>query len=500
MNMKRLIIPVLLAGATLCASADSLVILHTNDTHSLIDPASNGLGGVHRRKVVVDSVRNVHRGNTLLIDAGDMVQGTLFFNIYRGEVEEKLMNALGYDIRILGNHEFDNGMTILAENLATSNSDLLAANYQTLGTPLEGLFIPYTIRSYGDKRIAFIPVNLQPEGMISPRNTEGLGYIDAIESANNLAWFVKNIEQADMVIALTHIGYSQDAMLARSSKDIDVIIGGHSHTRIDPTDPSSEPHIIKNRDGRDVLVAQTGRGGEQVGEIVIDLDNIGATPAYRLISVDSRLDSRIDHAIEAMIAPYRAEVNALNSIKVGRTARYLDKASPDLLNFASDFVALRGRELAGNVDFAILNKGGLRNSLPEGDITEGEVITMMPFFNRVQVLDITGESLLRAFDTMAAAGGNGVSSEVEATFDPATKKCTDIRINDKPLDPSGKYRIATIDYLAQGGDYMHSLRDGILVAESPAYLYEDILSYLKSGKGKGKTINPSPTRRMHPVK
>lgn len=498
MNMKRFIIPALLAGAALCASADSLVLLHTNDTHSQIDPADNGRGGVRRRKVVVDSVRSVHKGNTLLIDAGDVVQGSLFFNIYRGELEEKLMNALGYDIRILGNHEFDNGMTVLAENLTNSNADLLAANYQTLGTPLEGLFIPYTIRSYDGKRIAFIPVNLQPEGMISPRNTEGLGYIDAIEAANNLAWFVKHIEQADMVIALTHIGYTQDAELARSSKDIDVIIGGHSHTKIDPDDPESVPHLIKNSEGRNVLVAQTGRGGEQVGEIVIDLDDIASTPSYRLIAVDSRLDSRTNPSIEAIIAPYRTEVDAVNSIKVGKTARYLDKASPDLLNFTSDLVAMRGRELAKGVDFAILNKGGLRNSLPEGDITEGEVITLMPFFNRVQVLDIKGKSLLEAFDTMAAAGGNGVSSEVEATFDPATKKCTDIKVNGKSIDPSASYRIATIDYLAQGGDYMHSLRDGILVAESPRYLFEDILVYLKSGKGKGKTIDPSPTRRMHP--
>ncbi len=487
-----------MAASALCASAESLVILHTNDTHSQIDPADNGLGGVHRRKVVVDSVRNAHPAHTLLIDAGDMVQGSLFFNIYRGELEEKLMNALGYDIRILGNHEFDNGMSVLADNLVTSDAELLAANYQTIGTPLEGLFLPYTIRTYDGKRIAFIPVNLQPEGMISPRNTEGLGYIDAIEAANNLAWFVKNIEQADLVVALTHIGYTPDTEIARSSKDIDIIIGGHSHTKIDPTDPTSVPHLVKNRLGRDVLVAQTGRGGEQVGEITIDLDNITSTPAYRLIKVDSRLDSRVDPAIEAIIAPYRTEVNALNSAKVAKTARYLDKASPDLLNFASDFVALRGRQLADNVDFAILNKGGLRNSLPAGDIAEGQVITLMPFFNRIQVLDILGKSLLAAFDVMARAGGNGVSAEVEAIFDPSTKKCTEVKLHGKTIDPEATYRIATIDYLAQGGDYMEPLRDGTLVGESHQYLFEDMLDYLKTGKGKGKTINPPSNRRMHP--
>ncbi|MDE6654204.1 MAG: bifunctional metallophosphatase/5'-nucleotidase [Muribaculaceae bacterium] len=497
--MKKILISALMASASMCASADNLVILHTNDTHSQIDPADNGLGGVHRRKVLIDSVRTAHPQHTLLVDAGDIVQGSLFFNIYRGEVEEKLMNELGYDIRILGNHEFDNGMTVLAENLVTSDAELLAANYQTIGTPLEGLFIPYTIRTIDGHRIAFIPVNLQPEGMISPRNTEGLGYIDDIKAANNMAWYAKNIEQADIVVAVTHIGYTQDVKLARSSSDIDIIIGGHSHTRIDPADPSTEPHLIKNRKGRDVLVAQTGRGGERIGEIVIDLDNPGAIPSYRLITVDRRLDSRLDPAVEAIVAPYRAEVDALNSKIVGHTAKALDRTSPEMLNFAADFVAQRARELTDNVDFAILNKGGIRNSLPKGDISEGQVTSLMPFFNRIQVLDIKGDKLMETFDVMARAGGNGVSSEMEILFDPATNKCTDATLNGVRIDPAKTYRIATIDYLAQGGDYMQPLTAGTLVAESPAYLFEDMIVYLRDGKGKGKAINPPSTRRMRPM-
>ena len=496
--MKQILIPVLLGAASLCASADNLVILHTNDTHSQIDPADNGLGGVHRRKVLIDSVRAEHPNHLLLVDAGDVVQGSLFFNIYRGELEEKLMNELGYDIRILGNHEFDNGMTILAENLVTSDAELLASNYQTIGTPLEGLFIPYTIRVIDGRRIAFIPVNLQPEGMISPRNTEGLGYIDAIKAANNMAWYAKNIEQADIVVAVTHIGYTQDVKLARSSSDIDIIIGGHSHTRIDPTDPTTEPHLIRNREGRDVLVAQTGRGGERLGEIVIDLDNPDATPSYRLITVDKRLDKRLDPAVEAIVAPYRADVNALNSRIVGRTAKALDRTSPEMLNFAADFVATRARELTDGVDFAILNKGGIRNSLPKGNISEGQVIALMPFFNRLQVLDIKGDKLLETFDVMARAGGNGVSSEVEILFDPASKKCTAATLNGNQIDPTKTYRIATIDYLAQGGDYMEPLTAGTLVTESPTHLFEDMIVYLRDGKGKGQTINPPSTRRMRP--
>lgn len=506
--MKRII--KICVGAAICAltysgaHAEKLVLLHTNDTHSQIDPTEQDLGGIARRKVVIDSVKSVNP-NTLLIDAGDIVQGTLFFNIYKGEVEEKLMNALGYDLRILGNHEFDNGIDDLAKNISTSTAELLASNYQMRGTPLEGLFKPYTIKEYDGKKIAFLPLNLRPEGMISTPNYTGMGYVDAMEAANNLAWMLKNIMQVDYVVALSHLGYDSnmppnDKQIAAMSKDIDVIIGGHSHTLINPDDPTSKPHTVKNADGKDVLVAQTGRKGTYIGEITIDLDHLDTLPDYKVIKIDSRLDDKVSPEIEQIIAPYRAEVDRLNSNVVTKTARELDRDSNGLLNYMSDFTAERGRQLADNVDFAIINRGGLRNTLPKGNITEGQLITLLPFFNRVEVIDIKGSDLAAAFDQMASIGGNGVSKEVVAEFDPDTRKCTSILINGKPLDPNATYRIATNDYLAQGGDYMTTLKNHKKVAESPNYYFDDIIYYFTKGAGKGKTINPKDNARMYPKK
>lgn len=505
-NIKILIAASLLSlAAAPAVNADKLVIMHTNDTHSHIDPQEeDGLGGVARRKVLIDSVRAAHPGHSLLVDAGDVVQGTLFFNIYKGELEEKMMNALGYDIRILGNHEFDNGMEALAENLETSDAELLAANYQTIGTPLQGLFLPYTIHQFDGKRIAFIPVNLNPAGMIAANHTEGMGYLDAIETANNLAWFVKNIEQADMVVALTHIGYSvsnepDDVELANASRYIDVIIGGHSHTAINPESDKSVPHILKNADGRDVLVAQSGGAGKYLGEITIDLDNISALPVSRLLRVDSRLDSRLDPSVEAIIAPYRENVNRLNKKVITKTNRFLERDDDELLNFVTDFVKVRGNQLADNVDFAIFNKGGLRHSLLKGNVTEGELITLMPFFNKIQVIDVTGDNLAQVFDIMTHTNGNGVSGDVDVKYDPNLKKCISITIDGKPLDPNRTYRIATIDYLSDGGDYMTPLRNHELVAGSDQLLYEDFLDYLTVGPGKGKSISGSAKKRMDPI-
>lgn len=489
------------------ARADKLVLLHTNDTHSQIDPVgADDLGGVARRKVLIDSVRAVN-DNVLLIDAGDIVQGSLFFNIYKGEVEEKLMNALGYDLRILGNHEFDNGMDELAKNLSMAEATLLASNYQIRGSALDGLFQPYVIKEFDGKRIAFIAINLQPKGMISEGNYDGLEYIDAITTANALAWVLKNIHQVDYVTAITHIGYTSaegpsDLDLARNTRDIDLIIGGHSHTLIDPADPKAPQYVIDNADGRSVLIAQTGRSGRYLGEITIDLDRLQALPASKVILVDSRLDSRTDPAIEEIIAPYRQSVDSLNSVPVAKIGRTMERDDQGLLNYATDFVARRGREIHDGIDCALFNRGSLRNTVPKGTLTEGQVITLVPFFNHILVVKIKGSDLAEAFDVMAAGGGNGVSSEVSITYNPETKKCTEILISGKPLEPDADYIVALPDYLANGGDYMFSLRNHTLLAESDSLVYEDLLAYLGSIR-KGKKlplINPEPTPRMKPVK
>lgn len=133
------------------ASSEHLVILHTNDTHSQIDPNNKDQGGILRRKVLVDSVRSA-RQNVMLVDAGDAVQGTLYFSLYGGEVEQKMMNALGYDIQILGNHEFDNGIDELAKMYAGVNATKLATNYDLSDTKLSSMFRPYTIKQIGDKK------------------------------------------------------------------------------------------------------------------------------------------------------------------------------------------------------------------------------------------------------------------------------------------------------------------------------------------------------------
>lgn len=491
-------VAVMLAGMySQQAYAEKLVMLHTNDTHSQIDPTDKNLGGVLRRKVLIDSVRAA-QPNTLLIDAGDAVQGTMFFNLYRGEVEHKVMNMLGYDIAILGNHDFDNGVDELAENLRHNHATWLTTNYDLDGSALDGLFKPYTIKKFGDHTVGFIGINLEPKGMISEGNYDGVVYLDAIKAANATAWHLKHNEKADYVVAVTHIGYDSpvlpnDLELAAASEDIDIIIGGHSHTVINP---GSGAELVTNAAGRPVLVVQAGKSGALMGEITLDLDD-GETD-YRLLSVDSRLDSRTDRELDAILEPYRHGVDSLMNIKIGRSAGNYGNRSPELINFVSDFILDQGRRMTPDIDLAIMNKGSLRRDMPKGDVTKGVILMMQPFANRIVTLEVKGSDLKEAFDVMATRGGDGVSRGVDIAFDPATGQCTDITINGRPLDPDATYRVATIDYLANGGDYMEPLTRGNRLSESKGVVHDDLIDYIVSLKNK--KINPSSTLRMHPAR
>ncbi len=483
--------------ATTEINAERLVILHTNDTHSQIDPTDKNKGGILRRKVLIDSVR-ASTPNVLLIDAGDAVQGTLYFSLFGGEVERKMMNELGYDIQILGNHEFDNGIAALAQMYKGLNATKLSTNYDVRGTELEGILLPYDIRNAGTKKIGFIAINIDPAGMIADKNSDGIKYLDGIKAANATAWHLKHNEHADIIVAVTHIGYGNehepgytDKELAENSEDIDIIIGGHSHTAINPADPKSPHWRIANLKGDSVLVAQTGKGGLFLGEINVDLDNMKSSS--RLIPVDNRLDSLINPDAAAILEPYRQSVDSIRAIKIGINAAGMNP-DKELLNFVSDFVYHEGKRMA-KADLAIANKGGIRCAMPKGNVTKGLIMQMLPFDNRITVIEISGNDLMKGLDVMASRGGDGVSANVRATYNSASGKCTSVTINGKPLDKNATYRLATIDYLSNGGDYMTSLRNGKVIAQSNRVLYDDLIDYIQHNYKK-KHIKADRTVRM----
>ncbi len=249
-----------------------ITVLHTNDVHSHIEPfpANDakypGLGGVAQRSAIINEIRNKEK-NVLLLDAGDMFQGTPYFNLYGGEVEIKLMSKMGYDAGTIGNHDFDNGVDGLAKQLVHANFPLLNTNYDFRGTAMEGKTSPYKIFSKDEVRIGVFGVGIELEGLVDKKMYGNTKYYDPLENAAITAHKLKHIEKCDLVICLSHLGYKypdekvSDEMLAKRSLNIDLIIGGHTHTFI------NDPYKYKNRDRKDVLVAQVGWAGIKLGRI-----------------------------------------------------------------------------------------------------------------------------------------------------------------------------------------------------------------------------------------
>lgn len=480
-KIKRIFVSLLAFTVVAIAHSESkLVILHTNDTHSQIEPNDKNLGGVLRRKALIDSVKGVHN-HVLVVDAGDAVQGTTYFNLYKGEAEQRVMNALGYDLRIIGNHEFDNGVDGLKLMLNKANSSFISTNYLFEDSMLRARFAPYKIYTYGEKKVGFIALNIKPQGLISEGNYDGVIYQDAFITANNVAKQLKEQDGVDIVVALTHLGHSDDIRLAEQSSNIDVIIGGHSHTLVDANDANSTlPHQVNNMNGNPVVVAQADKVGRYVGEVTIDF---GANKiSSKVIKIDSRLDNKGDvEAINEIISPYKQGVDELMKQPVATISTDLKKDEAPLQNLVCDMIYSHATNLYdGKIDLAIANKGGIRCDLAKGIVSIGNIMSMLPFNNRIIVIEIKGADLIDAFNVMAQRDGDCVSAGVEAIIDSKTKKCSSAKINGEEISPEQTYILATIDYLANGGDYMTPLTNGIRIVGGDKVLYDEMIDFMKS--------------------
>ena len=267
-----------LAGPTLMEAAAyispyRLTILHTNDTHSRLEPfpmdggRNQGLGGIAGRSALIQKIR-AEEEQVLLLDAGDIFQGPPYFNIYKGEPEIKAMAAMQYDACTIGNHDFDAGMENLATQLTRhANFPMLVANYDFTGTPMEQKTQPYKVFKKGKLKIGVFGVSIEGRGLIPDTLFGATKYLDPVQKANETADLLKRSEGCDMVICLSHLGNKytdgkvSDEVLAKESSDIDLIIGGHTHTFLD------EPLKYTNKNGNDVIVNQVGFAGIILGRL-----------------------------------------------------------------------------------------------------------------------------------------------------------------------------------------------------------------------------------------
>lgn len=256
-----------------------LTVLHTNDVHSHVDPFEENdpkypnLGGVKRRANLINKIRQENE-NVLLLDAGDIFQGTPYFNLYKGELELRLMSQMKYDAATMGNHDFDNGLDGFAKVQHNAHFPFICSNYDFSNTILNGKTIPYKVFYKGDLKIGVFGVGVELDGLVGSRLYGATKYLDPIETAKKYASELKEKQKCDLVICLSHLGYRyaddkiSDVKLAEQTNNIDLIIGGHTHTFLD-----NATEVMNNK-GEVVLVNQVGWAGIRLGKVNFYFDKL----------------------------------------------------------------------------------------------------------------------------------------------------------------------------------------------------------------------------------
>ena len=257
-----------------------ITILHTNDVHSHIDPfpaddpRNPNMGGVSRRASLIEKIR-AENDNVLLLDAGDIFQGTPYFNYYGGELEFKLMSMMKYDAATIGNHDFDNGIEGLYAQMPHAQFEFLSANYDFKNTLMDGLVKPYKVFNKKGVKVGVFGLGIHLDGLVDKKMYKETIYADPVETAQEMVRILKKEQKCDLVICLSHLGYNyknepntiSDLKLASLTDDIDLIIGGHTHTFLD------KPTVVKNLSGNEVLVNQVGCYGINLGMIDFYFDS-----------------------------------------------------------------------------------------------------------------------------------------------------------------------------------------------------------------------------------
>ena len=432
-------------------------VLHTNDLHSHLDSMprlATAITGI-RREAGLD--------NTLLLNAGDAVSGSIYFNLYHGQAVLWFLNYLDYDVMCLGNHEFDGGLETLTNFVNGARFHIISAN---LEFPSEGLLhkaiTPWVIIEKNGARYGIIGLTTEETAAISELGAEVI-INEHIAAARHAVNELKR-SGINRIIALTHIGWDDDLELAREVGDIDIIIGGHTHTV-----PGVYPTVV-DEDGSPTLIAQAGEYARYIGHLRVTFDGSGVVKDWtgsELVRLDEKVAE--DAACAAKVAEYRAPVQQRLAAVIGNTLVDLDgertnvrSRETNLGNLVADSMLSRASHAGAGI--AIISGGGIRDSIPRGDITLGQVQAVLPFDNYLVAFDLTGEQIMAALE-------NGVSQveDVQGKFpqvaglrfiwNPGAKPGNRIVSAEVKkgggyvsINPSATYRVVTNNFLYQGGD------------------------------------------------
>ncbi|KAF8335741.1 5'-nucleotidase [Cantharellus anzutake] len=461
----------------------NLTFVHVNDVHAHLDqyrksgtdcdpPSPDCVGGYSRIKTKVEEIRST-TPNTLLLNMGDEFQGTLFYSFYGGSKIAETVNDLNFDAMTIGNHEFDGGDDQLASYLHNVTAPVVSANIKTNNHWLSSRIKPYHV--FPEHSLAVIGLTtIHTKTTSSPgRDTE---FLDPVEALQRTVDEINAKENVGRIIAMTHIGYEDDVDLARRTRGVHLILGGHSHTLLGDFDEAEGPYptIQRNLDGEEVFIVTAWRWGQVLGFINIAFEN---GPGGRVLEYTGGpivMDSSIprDTELQAKVDAWRKPFDEYSKKVVGWTNGDLDQTRCQieectLGNLITDAMLDYRLDAGGKVHGAIMNAGGIRATIPQGNVTRGAIVTSFPFGNAVVDLEFSGRELWDMFEGIVSRRNSAnkevtsfvqVSRGVAFSYNPSVAAGSRLRslnlTSDIKITPDdqNRYVVTTIDFVAAGGD------------------------------------------------
>ncbi|MEK3806132.1 bifunctional 2',3'-cyclic-nucleotide 2'-phosphodiesterase/3'-nucleotidase [Bacillus sp. FSL H8-0547] len=497
-----------LKGGTTAPPTDSwkLTVMHTNDTHAHLDD-------VARRVTKVKEVRAAEE-NSILLDAGDVFSGDLYFTRWNGLADVEFMNMMQYDAMTFGNHEFDKGPDALRAFIEKAKFPIVSSNVDVSKEPKlsdlvkspsdypsvkESAIYPYIVLDVNGEKVAVYGLTTEDSPEASSPG-ENIVFKDAVKTSEETVKTIEETEKVDKIIALTHLGYQKDLELAEKVEGIDVIIGGHTHTLVDTLK-------VVDEDQTPTIVAQVQDYGKFLGKLDVAFNDEGVVlpeeSAIELIAIDETVEE--DPEAKALLDGYKEEINSFKDKVVGHTKTVLDgkrenvrSKETNLGNLIADGMLAKAKEAKG-AQLAITNGGGIRESINEGDITLGEVLTVMPFGNTLFVLDVTGEQIVAALEhgVSAVEEGKGQFPQVAGvTFAfskgmPAGERIMNVQVQNEdgsysPIELNKTYRVATNGFMGAGGDGYDVFKEATYAEDLFFVDYEVFLEQLE----EKESVNP----------
>ncbi|MFA4135072.1 MULTISPECIES: bifunctional UDP-sugar hydrolase/5'-nucleotidase [unclassified Brevibacillus] len=478
------------------AATTHVTIAHTNDTHGHIQEDKNQKEFGFAKIATLLKEWRAENENFLLLDAGDTFQGTVFVNQFKGESVVPILNSLDYNVMAAGNHEFDFGYEQLLKLRDMLEHPVISANvFKSDG---KELLPPVFKAEIGGKKFAFVGFVAEDTPVLThPDNVKGLTFKNPVEVAKALVPELK--KEADHVIVVSHIGVNVDREIAKNVPGIDLIVGGHSHT------PLKEPELVNG-----TYIVQDWEYGKSLGRA--DLYYLGK----ELVAFSGGLkeyDEAVvaDPDVDKMVKEIVSKIDTVMNVVIAKSEVPLDgdralvrTKETNVGNLITDIMLERTKSIKGyEADVALANGGGIRTQLPAGDITKKGLYTLLPFENNtLAVVEVTGEELKQALENGVSKVEEGAGrfpqvSGMSFTYNPtkpAGERVVEVKVGDKPLDLTKTYKLATIDFLAAGGDGYESLKKPFFNTGLSMY------SIVEEGLVKRKTVNPKVEDRIVEVK